>query len=298
VSGGTPFVLNKSAGFFMVAVEDLISPVGLIAGNGTFPVEVARRAKERGLTVVAVAHRGETDPALESVVSKVRWVRVGQLGKLISFLRSHDVRHVAFAGGISRVKLFGGVSLDWRGAALVARLRSIKDDVILRGIAGELEREGLQVFGASLLLDRALPAVGPLTQRLLTVEERRDAVLGWEAAKVIGGLDIGQTVVAGGGLVVAVEAVEGTDKAIERAHQLAGRGLVVVKVCKPHQDERLDLPTIGRQTIATCERNGVTALVVEAGKTIILEPDEVVREANRLGIAIQAVSAVAELASR
>ncbi len=274
----------------MITKSDLRSPVGLIAGNGDFPRQVARRAKEIGLSVVAVAHRGETDPAIEGEVDECRWLRVGQLGSVISFLRKQGVRQAAFAGGISRVKLFGGVRLDWRGAALVARLRSVRDDVLLRGVAAELEREGIAVFGAEVLLGHALPPLGPMTARDLTAEERRDAAIGWEAAKAVGSLDIGQTVVVAGGLVVAVEAVEGTDRAIERAHGLAGAGLVVVKVSKPQQDARLDLPTIGVHTIEVLSRCGATALVVEAEKTIVLDPDGVARAANRHGIAVVAAS--------
>lgn len=272
------------------AVTDLRSPIGLIAGNGVFPREVARRARAAGLSVVAVAHHGETDPGLAAEVDECSWVRVGQLGKIIRQFRRAGVRHVTLAGGISRVRLFGGVRLDWRGAALVARLRSTRDDVILRGIAAELEREGMEVFGAALLLDKSLAAAGVMTRRRLPPERVADARLGWEAAKAIGALDIGQTVVVADGLVVAVEAVEGTDRAIARAHEIAGRNLIVVKVCKPHQDERLDLPTIGQQTIARCAEAGVVAIVVEAGRTIILEPDEVVRRADAAGIALVAVA--------
>jgi DUF1009 family protein len=280
----------KGAGISSFSVADLRSPVGLIAGNGTFPREFARRARAAGLNVVALAHRGETDPALADEVDTCLWVRVGQLGKIIRQLRVHGVRQVALAGGISRVRLFGGVRLDWRGAALVARLRSVRDDVVLRGIAAELERSGLTVFSAALLLDKGLAPEGTLTRRQLPDDRVADARIGWEAAKAIGALDIGQTVVVADGLVVAVEAVEGTDRAIARAHELGGRNLVVVKVCKPHQDERLDLPTIGRGTIERCTAAGVVALVIEAGRTIILEPDEVVRAADAAGIAIVAVS--------
>jgi len=280
------------AGGASFSVSDLRSPVGLIAGNGLFPLEFARRPRAAGFKVVALAHRGETDPALAAEVDTCLWVRVGQLGKIIRQLRNHGVRQVALAGGISRIKLFGGVRLDWRGAALVARLRSTRDDVILRGIAAELEREGIAVFGAALLLDKGIAPAGTLTRRQLPADRLADARLGWDAAKAIGALDIGQTVVVADGLVIAVEAVEGTDRAITRAHELAGRNLVVVKVCKPHQDERLDLPTIGRGTIERCAAAGVVALVIEAGRTIILEPDEVVRAADAAGIALVAVSGI------
>lgn len=272
----------------MVSKHDLQSPIGLVAGSGDFPRQVAVRARAAGLRVVAVAHRGETDPGLEAEVDECLWVRVGQLGKVISFLRSHSVRHAAFAGGIARVKLFQGARPDWRGAALLARLRSVRDDVLLRGVAEELERDGISVFGAEVLLDEVLPKVGALTKRSLSADERRNALIGWEVAKSVGALDIGQTVITAGGLVVAVEAVEGTDRAIERAHELAGENLVVVKVSKPQQDARLDLPTIGPKSIEVMARCGVSALVIEAGKTIVLDPDRVVREADRADIAIEA----------
>ena len=269
---------------------ELSSPLGLIAGNGIFPLEFARSARARGLEVVAVAHRGETSPELEGLVSSCTWVRVGQLGKVISVLRRAGVRQAAFAGGITRVRLFGGVKLDLRGLALVARVRSIRDDVILRGIAGELEQSGIAVFSASVLLERSVPAGGLLTRRALTAEERRSALIGWEAARLTGSLDIGQAVIVKDGVVVAIEAVEGTDRAIRRAGELAGAGCVVVKVCKPQQDLRLDLPTIGCGTIESMRTAGASALVVEAGRTLLLEPDETVRAADGAKISIFAAA--------
>jgi len=269
---------------------ELSSPLGLIAGNGIFPLEFARSARARGLEVVAVAHRGETSPELEGLVSSCTWVRVGQLGKVISVLRRSGVRQAAFAGGITRVRLFDGVKLDLRGLALVARVRSIRDDVILRGIAGELEQSGIAVFSASVLLERSVPSAGLLTRRALTAEERRSALIGWEAARLTGSLDIGQAVVVKDGVVVAIEAVEGTDRAIRRAGELAGSGCVVVKVCKPQQDLRLDLPTIGCGTIESMRTAGASALVVEAGRTLLLEPDETVRAADGAKISIFAAA--------
>jgi DUF1009 family protein len=268
----------------------LSSPLGLVAGNGIFPLEFARSARQRGLKVIAVAHIGETSPEIESLVSHCVWIRVGQLGQIIKTFKKHGVGQAAFAGGISRVRLFGGVKLDLKAVALIARLRSVKDDIILRGIAEEVEKGGVKVFSASLLLDRSLPAPGYLTRKTLTRSELEQAVIGWETAKITGALDIGQTVVVGGGVVVAIEAIEGTDATIKRGAELSCGDCVIVKVCKPQQDLRLDLPTIGRNTLDTMRLCGISSLVIEADKTIILEPDETVRAADSAGIAILAVN--------
>jgi hypothetical protein len=266
----------------------IFSPVGLVAGNGTFPIEFATYAKSQGLTVVAVAHRGEADPTLEALVSKCLWVKVGELGKTLDFFASHGVKQLAFAGGIKRINLFGGVKLDLRSMALLARVRSVKDDVLLRGVAAEFEAQGIQVFSAHHFLKDSVPTSGCLTRRGLSVAESRDAAVGWEAAAHIGLSDIGQSVVVREGTVVAVEAVEGTDKCIERAGSLAGAGCTVVKRAKPQQDLRLDLPTIGPKTIETMRQAGATALVIDAGKCLILERSATVAAADACGIAIVA----------
>jgi len=275
--------------------EQLQSPIGLVAGNGSFPIEFAINAKKAGLSVVAVAHTGETDPLLETLVSRCVWVKVGQLGKIIKILKKSGVRQAAFAGGIKRVKLFGGVKLDLRGLTLIARLKSVKDDVLLRGIAEELETSGISVFSPGVLLKESLISSGALTRRALTKQEVEDAIVGWEAAKAMGSLDIGQTVLTADGIIIAVEAVEGTDEAIKRGGKLAAGKAVVVKVCKPQQDLRLDLPTIGLKTINTLNEANVKAIVIESGKTIVLHPDEVVKLADKCGVAIYAAASVDEL---
>jgi len=281
------------------------SPIGIIAGNGTFPIAVVQRLNELGFRTIVIGHKGETNPEIEKIASECEWVRVGQLGKIIYTLKRHGIRLVAFAGGVSRVKLFGGARPDWRAIRLIARLGTVRDDVLLRGIAEELAHSGLEVFGAAQVLDRSIAEAGLLTRRGLGVQELADARIGWEAAKGIGALDIGQTVVTFEGVVVAVEAVDGTDATIRRAGDLTRRpkvgtflpfgsagssGAVVVKVCKPQQDERLDLPTVGGQTIDSMIAAGATALVVEAGRTLILDWDEVVTRANSAGISILAVA--------
>ncbi len=289
--------------------------VGIIAGNGRFPLDLAREAKKLGHTVIVAAHRGETSPEIESLADVVQWIRVGQLGAILNLFKKSGVAFAAMAGGISRLRLFGGVRPDIAGIKLIARLGTTRDDVLLRGIATELERVGISVFGAAVLLPEAIPCVGTLTKRSCTAAEKRDAEIGWEAAHAIGRLDIGQTVVVFEGLVIAVEAVEGTDATIHRAGELArgnagagvasvpqnsrhvANGPVVVKCAKPQQDLRVDLPTVGIGTIQSMIIAGASALVIEAGKTLLLEPAEIVFAANSAGIAISSVGTIEQLRS-
>jgi len=286
-----------SAAEVLTKVPTLSSPVGLVAGSGSYPLEFIKNAKARGLDVVVVAHVGEADPAVATQALHCEWIKVGELGKIISVFQAHKVKHAALAGGISRPKLFGGVKLDLRALSLLARTRSVKDDILLRAVADELRKEGIEVISASVLLSNCVPSSGYLSKRKLSQEEREDLVIGWEAARTLGALDIGQTVVVSKGMVVAIEAIEGTDGTIKRAGELAGTGCVVVKLAKPQQDLRLDLPAIGSKTIETMQAAKAAALVVETGKCLILERDEVVRLADRAGIAIVALSDPEEIES-
>jgi len=263
--------------------------IGLIAGNGTFPIAIARAAKEKGIHVIAVAHEGETLPELAEWVEGIFWVKVGQLGKLISIFKEQGVHDVLMAGGIKKTRLFQGGMPDLRAAALLAKMLYKKDDSILRAVAAELESEGITVRESTLYLDNILAPAGILTRRKPSKDEQRDISFGWQMAKEIGKLDIGQTVVVKDQAVLAVEAIEGTDEAIRRGGRLCGKGAVVVKICKPQQDLRFDLPAIGMQTIQTMKEVKASCLAVEAGKTIIFDQKEIAAEADRSGIAIVAV---------
>ena len=288
-------------------MNNLSSPIGLVAGNGNFPLEFVEHARARGLEVVVVAHTGETDPRIEELAAHCCWIRVGQIGRLLRTFIKNRVKQAAFVGGIRRTRLFSGVRLDFKALSILARVGSVRDDRILRGVAEELERNGIEVFGASLLLEKSVPARGLLTRRGLTPAERQDARVGWEAAKAVGALDIGQTVVVYQGAVVAVEAIEGTDAAVLRAGQLGGTagkvlgregraaGLVVVKLVKPHQDVRFDLPAAGPGTIETMQQAGATALVLEAGRAVMLKPQETIAAANEAGIAVVALAGCEDL---
>ncbi|HUJ17324.1 MAG TPA: UDP-2,3-diacylglucosamine diphosphatase LpxI [Nitrospirota bacterium] len=260
--------------------------IGLIAGNGNFPLAFARAAKEKGLQVIAVAHEGETLPELAELVDGIFWVKVGQLGKLIKIFKDQDVSDVLMAGGIKKTRLFGGGLPDMRGMTVLARMIHKKDDSLLRAVATELESEGITVRESTLYLDNLLAQAGVLTKRKPTKDELQDIEFGWHLAKEIGKLDIGQTVVVKDQAVLAVEAIEGTDEAIRRGGRLCREGAVVVKTCKPQQDLRFDLPAIGIQTMQTMREVNASCLAVEAGKTIILDRQAVVLEADRAGISI------------
>lgn len=264
--------------------------IGLIAGNGIFPIEFAKAARKKGLSVVAVAHEGETREDLAQWVDSLFWVKVGQLGRIISIFKEQGITEVLMTGGIKKTRLFGGASPDLRGLALLARMLVKKDDAMLRAVAQELESDGITVRESTLYLDSLLAAEGVMTKHKPSREQRKDVQFGWEMAKEIGRLDIGQTIVVKDQAVLAVEAIEGTDETIRRGGRLCKKGAVVVKICKPDQDFRFDLPAIGTETIRTMKEVNAACLAVEANKTIIFEREDVIREADRAGIVLMAVT--------
>jgi DUF1009 family protein len=266
-----------------------MNKIGLIAGNGDFPIAFAHAAKQKGLQVIAVAHEGETLPELARLVDEIFWIRVGQVGKIIKIFKEQGVADVLMAGGIKKTRLFSGAKPDIRGIALLAKMSHKKDDSILRALADELESEGITVRESTLYLESIVAQSGLLTKRKPAKAEQQDIKLGWQMAKEIGRLDIGQTVVVKDRVILAVEAIEGTDEAIRRGGRLCGQGAVVVKVCKPQQDLRFDLPAIGMQTIRSMAEVRVSCLAIEAEKTIVIDREAVINEANRAGIAIIAL---------
>lgn len=260
--------------------------LGIICGNGPFPLLFARQAQAHHHQVLAVCHVNETNPEIELIAERCSWIKVGQLGKLINCFLEAGVKQVVLAGGINRVRLFGGVKLDLRGAALLAKLRSTKDDVIMRGIAAELEKEGISVLPCTTFMEEYLVPQGVITTYKPSTSEIDDVEVGISAIQAMSAQDIGQLVVVRDGVIVAVEAVEGTDAAIRRGGELGGKGTVVVKFAKTTQDLRFDLPTIGKKTIETMIEVEARVLAVEAGKSIILDREEVVRLANKCRISI------------
>ncbi len=262
--------------------------VGLIAGNGQLPGLFADHLKQRGITVVAVAHLGESETTLSGKVAEILWIRVGQIGKLISFFKAAGVVNVVMAGGIRKTRLFE-MRPDVRCLSLLARVKEKKDDALLRAFAREMEGEGLQVRSAADYMETLLAQEGEWT-RPLTRKERAEVRWGWPLAKQIGGLDVGQCIVVRDGVVLAVEAIEGTDAAIRRGGALGRTRSIVIKVCKPHQDLRFDLPTIGPGTIVAMKEARASVLAVEAGKTLLLEKERLLDEARCAGIAVVGIS--------
>jgi DUF1009 family protein len=265
--------------------------VGLIAGKGQFPLLFAQAAKRRGVAVMAVAHRGETDPNLAALVDRLNWVYVGQLGKIIRLLKAAGVRQAVMAGGISRGRLFSQFRPDLKALSLIRRVGGGRDDRLLRAVADELEAEGIAIAPSTLFLDDLLATKGVLSRRPPTPEEVLDLEFGFQVAKEIGRLDLGQCVVVRRQVVVAVETVEGTDETIRRGGRLAGPGTVVIKVSKPDQDLRFDVPAVGRDTLAVMREVKAAVLAVEAGKTLIFDQDEMLKLANQAKIAVVGLEA-------
>jgi UDP-2,3-diacylglucosamine hydrolase len=263
--------------------------IGLIAGKGQFPLLFAQAARRQGLEVVAVAHRGETDPALESLAHRCHWISVGQLGKLIRAFTAAGVTRAVMAGGVSRGRLFRDFRPDFKALKLIRRVGAGHDDRLLRAVAGELEKAGITIVSPLLYLEDLLAPPGPLSRRQPSSPELQDIAFGFKIAQAVGRLDLGQCVVVRRQVVTALEAIEGTDDTIRRGGRLAGRGAVVVKVCKPGQDLRFDLPSVGKGTIATMQEVEAKVLAVEAGKTLIFDREEMVALADRAGIALWGV---------
>lgn len=271
--------------------------LGLIAGNGRFPIIFADNARRLGYRVCAVAHVGETDPGLAEHVDRIHWVKIGQINKLVQAFKGDGITHAVMLGGIKKTHVFTTVRPDLRTLALAARLAIWRDDDILREFAAELEREGIRIRESTFGLDGVLVEEGVLSKRKPSQKEWDDIRYGWELAQEIGRLDIGQCVVVKDRVIVAVEAVEGTDGAIRRGGELAESGAVVIKRCKPQQDLRFDLPAIGPRTIDTMAAVKAKVLVVEAGRSVVLDRDEMLTKANRAGIAVVGIKGAGPQAS-
>ena len=267
--------------------------LGLVAGQGRLPFEVARGARRAGRRVWLAALRGFADPALAREADAVRWLHVGEVGALLEALRAEGVRELVLCGLVPKELLFADpslVRLDEAAMRLLAGLRDRRDDALLRALADALEAEGFRVASQAAYTTELLAPEGPLGAIAPTPAQLDEVAFGWPIAKAIGALDIGQTLVVRERVVLAVEAIEGTDQAIRRGGAL-GRGAVsVIKVAKPTQDPRLDVPVIGPETIHTLVEAGARLLAVEAGRTLVLERAELVARADAAGICVLGVA--------
>jgi UDP-2,3-diacylglucosamine hydrolase len=266
-----------------------VERIGLIAGNGRLPFLFASAARAQGLEVVAVAHRGEADPALASEVASLTWVRLGQVNGILRAFRDAGVTRAAMAGGIGRVRAFTEARPDLGAVRILSRLRSVRDDALLRAVADYFESHGVTIVAPTDWLAQALCPAGHLAGPLLSPAQEKDVALGREVATLLGQADVGQTVVVRQGHVLALEAVEGTDEAIRRGAKYGGAGAVVVKRCKPGQDLRFDLPAVGPRTLDVMKEVGATVLALEVGKTVLLDAPELFRKAETEGISLVGV---------
>lgn len=260
--------------------------VGLIAGNGRFPLIFARTARAAGIEVVAVAHEGETLPELNDIVDAVTWVKVGELGRIISAFHRSGIDRAVMAGGIRKVAALEHFAPDDRALRFLARLGGLGDDTVLRGVAEELESEGIRIVESTLFLSALLTPAGPLTTQVPDAAQWNDIRLGFAVAKAVGRWDIGQSIVIKSGIVLAVEAIEGTDATIRRGGRA---GAVVVKVSKPQQDLRFDVPAVGPETVRVCAEVRAAVLALEAGTTLLLDKEELLQHADRVGLSIVGV---------
>jgi UDP-2,3-diacylglucosamine hydrolase len=275
-----------------VATDTIPGNWGLIAGNGDFPFLVLEGARSRGIEMAVIAIREEASPGLERAAKRLHWVSLGELSRAIELLHSEGVKRAVMAGQVKHNKIFSSIRPDWRLAKLLFSLNTKNTDALIGAVARVLEDEGIQLVDSTAFLGPLLPKTGVLTKRAPDNAERADIEYGRHIALQIAALDLGQTVVIRDRACVAIEAMEGTDETIERAGRIAGgQRLIVVKVSKPKQDMRFDVPVVGRRTIDVMKQANAMALAIDAGRTLLFERDDLIRAADEAGIAIEAFAA-------
>ena len=270
---------------------------GLIAGNGRFPFLVLEGARNQGIDMAVIAIKEEADPDLGKLAQRLHWVSLGELSKTIDLLHQEGVTQAVMAGQVKHNKIFSAIRPDWKLAKVLFALPKKNTDSLIGAVAKVLEDEGIRLVDSTVFLKPLLPGAGVLTRRKPSHEEYADMTYGLSLARNLAAMDIGQTVVVSSQACIAVEAMEGTDETIARAARIAvGRPLVVVKVGKPKQDMRFDVPVVGLPTIATMKASGATALAIDAQRTLLFDREALIAAANDAGIAIEAFlpAAIAE----
>ena len=270
--------------------QDNTDKIGIIAGGGQFPLLFAQAALNQGLKVYAAAHKGETDETLADHVERLQWVKLGQLGKIIDFFKREGVKKAVFIGSITKINIFRDVRPDLKGLGLWNKINIKQDDAILRAVADRLEKDGIEIVASTGYVPELLFPKGILSRKKPTKDQMADIVFGWEIARSLGNLDIGQCVVVRNKTVLAVEAIEGTDAAILRGGTLGKEKAVVVKRRKPNQDLRFDLPAIGLKTIDSMKEVCAAVLAVEAEYALFFDREAVIRAANSAGIVIVGIA--------
>lgn len=260
--------------------------LALIAGNGIYPLEVARAARTAGVQkIFAIAFEGETVATLAELVDEICWLRVGQLSRMLASLRDSKISNAIMAGQIAPRNLFD-LHPDWRALLLLAKLKRRNAESIFCAIADELEKIGVKLVPATTFLEDSLVTRGLIAGPRLSRREKSDIDFGWEIAQKVAALDIGQTVIVKNGTVLAVEGFEGTNETIQRGGQLAGSGAIVIKVAKPHQDMRFDIPVVGPETISFAAEARIRVIALEAARTLLLEKESVLEKSEEAKISL------------
>ena len=266
--------------------DKVYEKIGIIAGGGQLPLLFAKAASQGGLEIFAAAHEGETDNELVDLVSGLQWVRLGQLGRIIKYFRQQGIDKTVMVGSITKTNIFRDIRPDLKGLGLWNKINVKQDDAILRAVAEGLAKEGIEVVASTRYLPELLFPKGVLTKKKPTMAQQDDIRFGWQMARAVGNLDIGQCIVVRNQTVLAVEAIEGTDAAIKRGGMLGKEKTVVIKLRKPNQDFRFDLPAVGITTIDSMQKAKAAVLAVEAGHTLLFDREDLVEAADKSGIVV------------
>ncbi|MFH1152595.1 MAG: UDP-2,3-diacylglucosamine diphosphatase LpxI [Pseudomonadota bacterium] len=263
--------------------------IGLIAGGGQFPVLFAKAAAARNLDVYAAAYMNEASKDLSHHVKMLEWIHLGQVSRLVNYFRQHDVSQAVMLGTIKKTRIFSDIRPDLKGLAFIAKFGATHDNSILSAFANLMAKEGIAILPSTMLLPELVAEKGLWTRRKPGKAEMKDIRAGWTIAREIGRLDIGQCIVISNGTVLAVEAADGTDATIRRGGELSDGRAVVIKLCKPNQDQRFDLPSTGLDTVRVMSESGAGVLVLEAGKSLAFDREEMIRLADKNNMVIFAM---------
>lgn len=263
--------------------------LGLIAGSGKYPLYLIREIRKTGTMVVVFGLKGEAEKTLDDEADKIYHMGMGQVGKFIKICKLEGISEVIMAGRMGHTNIFRNLKLDKRALGILMRVKDKRANSLIRGVAEELEKDGIKLVDSIAYMSPYLVPPGVLTSRKLSKKEKEDIEFGFRTAKAIAGHDIGQTVVVKDRAVLAVEAMEGTDETMRRGGRIGGNGAVVVKVSKPDQDRRFDLPVLGMNTVKTAEESGVGVIAFSAGMTLLLDREEMVKACNDSRITLFAI---------
>ncbi len=267
-----------------------ISEIAIIAGSGKFPFLLAKAAKSNGIRVIILAITSSAEKGIEKIADKTYWVELGQGKKLIEILGKEKIEYAVMAGKVNKSTIIKqSIRLDEEAKNILQRIKDKKDDTMLSAIADRLKDFDIELIDSTLFLKNFMSGKGPLTKKKPDQKQQQDIQFGFSIAKNMGALDIGQSIIIKDKAVIAVEAIEGTDEAIIRAGGLVGKGTVIVKVSKPSQDMRFDVPTVGLETLKAIKLSGASVLALESGKVLMLEKEDMIKEADKMGICITGI---------